>query len=338
MFKLLPSTVLTLLFLLSLSKSSEAQIFIPFSFWKNLCTSGPVVFNHTGADQIYAIPAGCNSMRVLAWGGGGGAGGGGAVVGGAGGGGGFSEATITVTPGNNYAIRVGGGGGGGIGNSYGAGGGGGGYSGVFTSPGLIAQVIAAGGGGGGDNATGAQNNIVGAGGAGGGTTGVNGENNYQANSRGNGGTSITGGVAGSLIQNAPSPIQPTNGASLQGGIGGRDSDTVARALGTGGTYGGGNGGAGTSNNSRPGGGGGGGGYFGGGGANAANTGTASAAGGGGGSSFSIVAGTQTSGSGTTPGNSTESLRGTAGNGAPSPATNANGTAGNNGRVVLFLFR
>jgi hypothetical protein len=40
--------------------SSDAQVFIPFSFWNNLCRGGipgPIIFNYTGANQIYTVPA-----------------------------------------------------------------------------------------------------------------------------------------------------------------------------------------------------------------------------------------------------------------------------------------
>ena len=79
---------------------TNAQVFIPFSYWQDFCKSTAVVFTFTGADQIYTVPFGCKRMRIKAWGGGGGGGGSGdgtGQVGAAGGGGGYSKVEITLT-------------------------------------------------------------------------------------------------------------------------------------------------------------------------------------------------------------------------------------------------
>lgn len=275
----------------------------------NSGSSGSAVYNYTGADQTFTVPAGIFSIVTKMWGGGGGSN----RDAGSGGGGGNSEATIAVTPGETLIIRVGGGGqgqgrktnettpsvqdastrllgglggwpGGGNGQdigSYGAGGGGGGYSGIFR--GATPLVIAGGGGGGGDDLSGA---------AGGGTTG--------ASAAGGGGTQSAGGANGQPSSIASGFLQGAGGGSSGGGGGG------------GGYYGGGTGGFYS-------GGGGGSGYIGGPGVSNATT---------------------TQGSGTTPGNSGDPSRGTAGNGAPAGGTGESfssifcGIKGRDGSVII----
>ena len=270
-------------------------------------------FTSAGTFAVSAAPVGAQ-VEVYIWGAGGGYGGvGGWGVGAAGGAGGAAYGILTPTSTSSYYALIGGGGvtgqrngptvlpGGGGGNSttaigtdYGAGGGG--YSGIFTSSTLITGnviLMAGGGGGGGSSRAGTGN----AGGAGGGSTGEDGYSPYDAKPtyRGRGGTQSAGGIAPDGNSNAGSSLLGSQ-ASSYGGAGG------------GGWFGGSAGGYSESNTM--GGGGGGSGYI--------NT------------SF-ISGGVLYVGSGTTPGNQSNSLRGTAGNPAFSNATN-----GSNG-VVIFRY-
>jgi hypothetical protein len=187
--------------------------------------------------------------------------------------GGYAGGSVTLTSGVSYTLTVGSTAGAPGGGAAGTGHGGG-YSVLRTTSGTM-TLIAGGGGGGG---------FGGDGGAGGGTTGQMGTafDPRHPGTPGQGGTSSSGGSGGDGSGGS--------GSSLQGGAGGS----------TGGSY--------------PGGGGGGG-YFGGGGGG--YPGGSGAGGGGGGSSFadpSTVSGaTLTVGNYTTPGNSADSERGTAGN-------------------------
>src|SRR4249920_3810827 len=88
-----------------------------------------VVFNYTGSDQFYTVPAGVTQITVKAWGAGGA--GGNFVFNDYGGGGGYATGVINVTPGEVFKIIVGGGGKTGIGP--GAYGGGGAKSGGYSS-------------------------------------------------------------------------------------------------------------------------------------------------------------------------------------------------------------
>lgn len=296
------------------------------------CT-GITQFNAAGS-YTYTVPAGVTSISVKAWGAGGGGGGGGwgggdSGRGGVGGGGGYATSILSTTPGENLTVAVGGGGGGGPANGsccgQGAGGGGGGYSGILRSS--TPLIIAAGGGGaGGGNRT----NMGGDGGAGGGTSGSSGNLGPGAGSTaGGGGTSSTGGTAGS---------NGSAGTFLAGGVGGGAASAGA-GRGAGGTNGGANGGS-TYNflgTSTAGGGGGGGGYYGGGGGGNNKSSTYGGSGAGGGSSYLTGTSSNTSGgSGITPGNPTDSNRGTAGNGGNYGGTNAAGSAGNAGLVMIIF--
>lgn len=142
------------------------------------------VFGYSGGDQYFTVPEGVTTLNVKMWG----AGGGGGYAGGwwygyAGGGGGYTQATVSVTPGQQYMVMVGQGGnsgsnsngyymyGGGGANCPGwsdcrYGGSGGGMSALWYSGTPIA--IAGGGGGGGSTASGWWDQ---AGGAGGGENG-----------------------------------------------------------------------------------------------------------------------------------------------------------------------
>ena len=289
------------------------------------------VFSAEGSTS-FTVPDGVTSITVKAWGGGGGGGGGGTGdVGAAGAGAGFTQATISVTPGETLDMYIGGGGGGGEGSNAEAagGGGGGGYSDVRRSGTELVLAAGGGGGGGGDDTAGQPGN---AGGVGGGTSGTDAVDEGSTIG-GNGGTPSSGGAGGA---NAG-----TNGGSLTGGNGGIGGSGTACGTGecsggNGGTNGGGTGGNGTTY--RGGGGGGGGGYYGGGGGGGSNNGAEGACGGGGGSSFatSTATGASTaSGSGTNPGNAGDSDRGTAGVGGASGGTSSNGSAGNAGRIVIL---
>lgn len=247
-----------------------------------------------------------------------GAGGGRAATfanGGVGGGGGYATGNITLSSGQAYKLRVGGGGasnrtggynGGGTGGGgSGQAGGGGGATGIYiTSAGVLANsyLIAGGGGGGGWNDFGTN----GEGGAGGGSSGTAGGNGSAAGSGGGAGTQVGGGTGGTgNFQNGGA------GTALTGGNGGDRGNSGATGGGGGGGYYGGGGGAGQQSiNSGGGGGGGGSGYF--------------------NSSF-VTSATLTAGSGTTPGNSADAVRGTAGDGAATVTT-----AGVDGRAYLTI--
>lgn len=302
----------------------------------------------TQGSATFTVPAsGVSSISVKAWGGGGAGGGGSSTgVGGAGGGAGYAGATLSVSANETINVYVGGGGTGGVysanGNTAGAGGGGGGYSSVYRS--TTPLVIAAGGGGGG----GSRNGTVGAaGGAGQNTTGEAGSTVNTGTSTGGGGgagTPTTGGAAG---VNSSGGNDGSAGSSLNGGNGGdgRNGDN-AGAKGNGGAGGqasGGSGGSANVNTTRPGGGGGGSGYFGGGGGAASNSSNGFSGGGGGsGSSYADSGATNVSytgsgslGSGTSPGNASDSDRtGSAGDGGAGGATTSTGTSGTNGLVII----
>lgn len=262
--------------------------------------SGTQVYSTAQNDTTFAVQSGVTTITVKAWGAGGGGGGDGAGtgVGGAGGGGGFTQSDISVTGGENLTIRIGGGGAagtgaaadGGIGGGgttptaggagggnggdadAGDGGGGGGYAAVLRSGTFLIQG-AGGAGGGGSSKT----NTGGAGGAGGGTDGV-------AGSNGGGGSSTNGGGGGAGTSTAVGTgagVGGANGSGSNGGTGGNS------------TCGG---------NACAGGGGAGGGKFGGGGGGGASSEVA----GGGGGGASGLGTTLTAGSGTTPGNNSDS--------------------------------
>lgn len=233
-------------------------------------TTQAQVFEYTGADQTWTVPAGVTSIDVLAYGASGGngsatpqnltarLGGHGALV---------NAVSLTVAPGDSIRIVVGGqgvsgtGGAGGQGGFGGGGngtggnmsGGGGGMSAVYRNT-STPLVFAGGGGGGGANVgTGSG----GAGGAGGAPNGVLGSASANGNAGGGGGTGSSGGTGGTAADNASH--DGSNGLLLVGGQGGSI-----------------------------GGGGGGGGYFGGGGGSGSSGGASG--GGGGGSSYASIAG------------------------------------------------
>ena len=275
---------------------------------------------HTFTGSGTFTPTTAGNVDVFAWGGGG-AGGtvGGWVYGAAGGAGGAAQGKMTVTAGSSYPVVVGGGGGvnsynggsltcatgGGAcaswnnsDNRYGSGGGG--YSGVFNSSVTQANsiLIAGGGGGGGSSHAGTGN----AGGAGGGAIGQDGLSAYDGKTgyAGKGGTQTSAG--------ADASCDGINTTGAQGALqGGRSKINSYGGAGGGGYWGGSGGGYSESN---------------------------TMAGGGGGSSYYnptfIPSGFLISGSGMTPGDVSNPLRGSYGN-AGSVAT-----AGNAG-VVIFRY-
>jgi len=274
------------------------------------------VYDYTGLDVSFIVPAGITSLSVKMWGAGG------STVGSntAGGGGGYTSGTKTVTSGQVYIISVGGGassthiggynGGGSVGDAsynltYGSGGGGG-YSGIFLVSKTFANAIAiAGGGGGGAGEAGGLK-----GGAGGGASGLDsgggGEGNYWGASGGKRGTQSAGGAAG---QNTSDALYI--GAQLQGGKG-QPSGGYGPGGGGGGGYYGGGGGYGYYIRTASGGGGGGSGY----------TGGLS-------SNINTVAGDNPDNNTGLPGNPNDSDRGGAGQGGK--GVNA---AGSNGKIII----
>lgn len=290
------------------------------------CGAGPTVYS-SATTTTYTVPAGCDTLTVKAWGAGGGGGGDGtgSGTGGLGGGGGFTQADISVAPGEDLTIRIGGGGnrgsasgfgakpagigggtttptaGGGSGGSggdseSGNGGGGGGYAAVLRGSTYLVQAAGGGGGGGSGKAY-----SGGAGGAGGGTSGDAGANGAgSSGSGGGGGTSSAGGSGGS--------VGAGNGSANAGGTGGNFA----------------------ADNANGGGGGGGGGRYGGGGGGRASGETGGGAGGGGSSLVTGTNTTLTAGSGQTAGNNTDpDYAGNAGQGG------AVGGNGNPGRIVII---
>jgi len=290
----------------------------------------PTIIYSSSGTTAFVVPAGVTSITVEMWGAGGGGGGGSSNgSGGDGGGGAYSTAELTTTPGESLDVRVGGGGGGGTGsgNSGGAGGGGG-HSEVERAGTSLLIAAAGGGGGGGDNSSGTSG---GAGGAGG---------------------DDTGGIDGGDSSSAGGGVAATSGAGGAGGTGGNTSGAAGSAetggpggnggvsQGTGGENNGGfNNGDGDGGNQATNfygaGGGGGSGRFGGGGGSGALAGFAGGGGGGSGSSFLTGASTSSqSGSGTTPGNPGDGDRGGAADGGGGNSGTGNGTAGDDGIVII----
>ena len=226
--------------------------------------------------QVYTItPASNMNINAKMWGAGG------STTGNyAGGAGGYASGTIALTGGTSYKIRVGSETGGGTGGS----GSGGGYSGIFvTSETHTNSVIIAGGGGGGCGRYSVDQQP----GAGGGASGQTG-GWVGGPAGGAGGTQSAGGAGSSTGTNRAG----TAGSALTGGTGN-----------SAGSYGGGGGGSG---------------YYGGGGGASRVGGDGGNNGmGGGGSGYighsSVSSGVNTAGNLGTPGNSSDSARGTAGN-------------------------
>lgn len=251
------------------------------------------------AGTTWVVPSGVSSITVKMWGGGGGGGGNGGSgqTGGAGGGGGYATSIISVTPGESLTIDVGGGGGGATAGCLANTGRGTGGSGT-TGPGgdggnpSAAGCSGPGGGGGGGSFVKRGSTILIAAGGGGGGGGTE--------SSGGAGAGGGGGVNGA------------NGTNSTGGVAGASATSagVSRS---------------TPASDSSGGGGGGGGYLGGGAGGNPTTDAVGAAGGGGGTHYGD---TTANGSGTTPGNNADSLRGTYGNGGAAQ------TAGTQGAIFI----
>jgi hypothetical protein len=295
-------------------------------------SASPLAFTTAGSGT-YTVPANVTSITVKAWG----AGGGGAVqtgIGtpGNGGGGGFTQATLSVTPGENLTYYVGTGGTKGAGGRFA--GNGGGFSGLARGGTFLIQAGGGGGGGAGANTNGGN------GGAGGGASGVAGSagsGTATIAGGGGGGTNSGGGTAGTAGSGGSAGVAGIAGAGGNGGTAVTSCATAATGTGgNGGTGGGGAGGAYNGNCSN--GGGGGGGYYGGGGGGSADSFGVNrgAAGGGGGSDYVSGTGTtETAGSGTTPGNSGDAARGTAGTGGTGAGSAAAATSGQPGAIAIY---
>lgn len=260
----------------------------------NTTLGSPEWYSSVANDWVLFSDVPGYSAEIFAWGGGGG----GSQS--TGGGGGAAYGTTSFVSLQSLAVVIGGGGayrppnsspgpavpgGGGVAGSIGFSGQGGGYSGIFLTSATQANAWLIAGGGGGSG-------YNYSGGAGGGAAGVTG----SGDNSGTGGTQSAGGLGGN------SQGGGTDGSALQGGTSGTTGD-----LG--------------------GGGGGGGGYWGGGAGWNGDT-PSGNAGGGGGSAFfktgTITGPVLTAGSGATPGDVGNSLRGSYGNGG---ASGADGTQG-----------
>ena len=294
--------------------------------------NAPVTQTFTNTSEAsFTVPSGVTSINVELWGAGGGGGGSGGNSGGAGNGGqgAYVAGSLTVSPGDTFAYRVGGGGdrgrlgttipnasntGGGRGgqgqdNNNGASGAtGGGFSYIKLNGTYV--VVAAGGGGGGGfdqntNASAATN---------GGNGGyANGSGGVTKNSGGGGG----GGGGGT--QNA-------------GGSGGASGNGASNAGASGSSLSGGNAGS-TNTPNGGGGGGGGGGYFGGGGGGGSQGGVTDSGGAGGGGGSSYYSGAL-SGATATNGYGSSGNRGNAGNPGARGNGDANGTSGTDGKIII----
>ncbi|HTA61699.1 MAG TPA: SprB repeat-containing protein, partial [Bacteroidia bacterium] len=258
------------------------------------------IFNYTGANQIFVVPAGVTCINVQAWGAGGGGGGGDVKGGSDGGGGAYSTNTFTVVPGTTLTIIVGGGGLQGNGCVANTGGGTGGFGlgngGTGGNAGASGCSGAGAGGGGGTGIMDGATILLVAGGGGGGGGG-----GQFGGGAGGGG----GGVAGGSANGAPAGVLGASGNSN----------------GTNGV---------STSGDGAGGGGGGGGLVGGGGGGVPGT-DYGGSGGAGGTNM----GNSTNGTGQTPGNSTALAAicptcSGGGTGSPSAA----GTQGNDGVLVI----
>ncbi len=189
-----------------------------------------LVYNATGSEQNFTVPAGVTSIDVKVWG----AGGGGGwyssdTYSWSGGAGGFSNGTITVTPGETLKIIVGAGGintssynGNGIGGYLGggngtlgdaSGAGGGGLSGIFSESVAQANAIIIAGGGGGSTG-------YFPGGAGGGLVGGSCKTDTVRTASGC-------GAAGNQTSGGSSNVNGADGSALQGGNGDLTGDLTS---------------------------------------------------------------------------------------------------------------
>ncbi|MBU1033400.1 LamG domain-containing protein [Patescibacteria group bacterium] len=247
-------------------------------------------FSYTGSAQSYVVPNNIYSIQIKAWGGGGGGGG---QAGAAGGGGGYSNSVIPVFPGETLTVYTGGGGGGGwgcvTGTGGGAGGGGGYGNGGRGGYAGTAGCSAGGGGGGGGSFVLRGSTVLLVAGGGGGGAGA------ESGGAGAGGGGGANGANGSCSSVGGVPHRSTSASGNSGGDkGGADGS---------------------------GGGGAGGGYNGSSGGGAPGCDSTGGAGGGGGKSLGL---TTINGSGTTPGNSSDTDRAGLAGGGGTTAAGANG--------------
>jgi hypothetical protein len=249
-----------------------------------------------GASQSYIVPVDVTQVSVRLWGAGGASGSGFVFTPANGGGGGYVTGLLTVVPGETLTILVGGGG----------------------TPSLpFVNSVNGGANGGGSGGQGAQV----PGGGGGGRSGIRRGATELVTAGGGGGSgqSAAGGAGGGTIGSAGAPAGSGGGGGTQaaGGAAGGGNGTPGSA------FQGGNGGVGGI-----GGGGGGGGYFGGGGGDGSE-------GGGGGSSFlgTLSSAMTESGSGATPGGTSDPFYA-----AGVAVGGVNVGNGGNGRVVLTEIR
>jgi hypothetical protein len=236
------------------------------------------------SDQTLVIPAGVTQIQVKLWGAGGTSGVGGSNrMGGSGGGGGYSTDTISVVPGDTYQLTIGnsnGGGSGGVADAVRVdhGGNGGGMTMLHHFTGGMYNVIAVAAGGGGGVGSSGLDPIYN-----GGPSGQNGGGSHG------GGAPVSPPLGGVIAV----------GALVNGGNGFNFNDPVASIGSVGGNGGF---GAGGSTYNREGSGGGGSGYGGGAGGSLSAAPFGYPSGGGGGANFGS---TTVNGSGTTPGNNSD---------------------------------
>jgi len=235
-----------------------------FSFNTNVINCDTVIYDYTGDDQTFVVPAGVTCIDVLLWGAGGGSGDN--SDGGNGGGGAFVRGRLGVTPGQTLTVVVGGGGrrgivdangnflmpviygGGGRGRSENRGGGGGGGRSAIRLA-TTEWATAAGGGGGAGSGSNSGNGTRYCGGAGAALNGTGtrgGDRDGCATGAGGCGGTPTAG------QNCTGGV---NGAQFLGGDGENIGNQTYGGAGGGGGYFGGEGGATGGNNSGGGGGG-----------------------------------------------------------------------------------
>jgi hypothetical protein len=275
----------------------------------------------TSGINLLTIPSDSNisSITVKLWGAGGNAG----VSGGTGGGGGAVITTVTATAGDVYAILIGS-----SGSTFLAGAPGGTYTGITGATGGSASAlfkivggtyqtlaIASGGGGGGSRSGGGS-------GGGGGVAGVDGGAVGSAGKAGSNGVKGGGGLKDVLGAG-----DGNTGENYTGNVSALNFSTLNSSS----TDGGGGSGGFPTSGSNSAGGGGGGGYGGGGGGAGDNT---QGAGGGGGGGNYVASGTTFTGSGQTPGNSSDSDFGGVSNYAQGGA--ASGGLGKPGYGVIIF--
>lgn len=275
----------------------------------NLITDGDL--NVTTAATTYTVTPTYMDVPVSMkmWGAGGGSASSNGTSGGNGGAGGYAGGVYTLKYGINYEIIVGSAG---AGTSAGRTAAGGGAGTGMQFAGNSTPIIVAGGGGGG-------------GGSGNSGTAGGGSSGQAQITSGDSPTGFPGTQAGPGAGGVGGRRTGAAGSGRNGGAGNTGSIAVSGGTGFG------NGGGGAVNGSDAGSGGGGGGYYGGG----EGGGNLGGAGGGGGSGYVhptlVTSGVITAGSDQTPGNASDSGRGTAG------AAGINSNSGNSGKFIIAKF-